>query len=161
VKEGVFSPHLFEIAPGDTVPIKGPTGFFVIRRPERDMIMVATGTGIAPYRSMIPHWLARGGSSRCTLLFGVRYEQTVLYKDEWDGLAAAYPNFHFQPTLSRPHDGWTGRSGHVQAHLGEALASHKQPDMYVCGLKAMVDDVRGMLKGCGFERDRIVYEKYD
>jgi ferredoxin-NADP reductase len=161
VTEGVFSPFLFEMTPGDTVPIKGPTGFFVIRRPETDMIMVAAGTGIAPYRSMIPQWLAQGGSSSCTLIFGVRYEQTMLYREEWEGLAAAYANFHFWPTLSRPDEGWKGRSGHVQAHLAEALALHTQPDVYVCGLKAMVDDVRTMLKGCGFERHRIVYEKYD
>jgi ferredoxin-NADP reductase len=161
VKEGVFSPRLFEIAPGDAIPIKGPTGYFVIRRPQNDMIMMASGTGIAPFRSMISHWLATSGSTRCTLIFGVRYEETILYKEEWERLAAAHSNFHFWPTLSRPHDLWKGRFGHVQAHLEAALEQHLAPDIYICGLRAMVDDVRTGLKMRGIPRERIIYEKYD
>jgi CDP-4-dehydro-6-deoxyglucose reductase len=51
--------------------------------------------------------------------------------------------------------------GRVQRHLDEVLAQHETPDVYICGLKEMVDDVRALLKKKGFDRKRIIYEKYD
>ena len=65
------------------------------------------------------------------------------------------------PTLSRPDATWSGRQGHVQAHLAEAIEDRRDLDFYLCGLKEMVDDVRAVLKGLGFDRKQIFYEKYD
>src|SRR5260370_27551381 len=97
-----------------------------------------------------------------TLLFGVRYESTILYRAEFEEMAAKFPQFRFWPTLSRPEAAWTGRSGHVQAHLTEAIGARADAvDVYLCGLKLMVDDVRSILKGMGLDRKHIFYEKYD
>ena len=85
----------------------------------------------------------------------------MLYRDEWKRLAQDHTNFLFWPTLSRPHLGWRGRAGHVQAHLMEAVGERRDLDVYVCGLEAMVDDVRALLKNKGFDRQRIIHEKYD
>ena len=63
--------------------------------------------------------------------------------------------------MSRPEDSWRGRTGHVQRHLSEAIGERRDLDIYVCGLKAMVDDVRSRLKTAGFDRRHIIYEKYD
>jgi CDP-4-dehydro-6-deoxyglucose reductase len=49
----------------------------------------------------------------------------------------------------------------VQAHLAEAIGERRDLDFYLCGLKEMVDDVRAVLKGLGFDRKQIFYEKYD
>jgi len=76
-------------------------------------------------------------------------------------MADRYAHFHFCPTLSRPTPEWMGRSGHVQAHLEEAFGDRRDVDVYLCGLKLMVDDVRKILKGIGFDRKQIFYEKYD
>ena len=64
VKEGRFSPYLFDMRPGDPVEMGGPFGYFVIRDPGNDMVMVAAGTGVAPFRSMIRHWIRTGGGAR-------------------------------------------------------------------------------------------------
>ena len=56
---------------------------------------------------------------------------------------------------------WSGRQGHVQAHLAEAIEDRRNLDFYLCGLKEMVDDVRALLKSLGFDRKQIFYEKYD
>ena len=80
---------------------------------------------------------------------------------EFELLAEQHPNFRFWPTLSRPEEGWQGRAGHVQMHLMEALGDRRDVDVYVCGLKLMVDDVRSRLKELGFDRKHIIYEKYD
>ncbi|MEX2264127.1 MAG: FAD-dependent oxidoreductase [Bryobacteraceae bacterium] len=161
VEDGVFSPHLFEMHPGETVDAKGPYGAFVFRSPVNDSVLVAAGTGVAPFRGMLASRLAIDDEHRFTLLFGVRHEYGLLYRDEFEELAAKHANFRFWPTLTRPEPGWTGRTGRVQQHLDEALGGRADIDVYICGLKAMVDDVRAILKAKGFERRHIVYEKYD
>ena len=161
VKEGLLSPWLFTLEPGAEIETTAPLGYFVVRNPQRDAVFVATGTGIAPIRSMLEDWIERGDPRQLTLIFGVRYEHSLLYRDEFEKLAAEHPNFRFWPTLSRPELSWTGRTGHVQQHLPEAVGERRDVDVYICGLKAMVDDVRVMLKGMGFDRKQIIYEKYD
>ena len=161
VEDGIFTPWLFGLGPGDEIEMSAPLGFFVLRNPQRDAIFVATGTGIAPMRSMLGAWLGQDDPRQLTLIFGVRYEYSLLYREEFEQLARKHSNFRFWPTLSRPEPSWTGRTGHVQAHLLEAIGERRDVDVYICGLKAMVDDVRAQLKGMGFDRKQIIYEKYD
>ncbi|MBV9442256.1 MAG: oxidoreductase, partial [Acidobacteriaceae bacterium] len=70
------------------------------------------------------------------------------------------------PTLTRPAETWNGRTGRVLAHLDEVLALETPEDLstidvYICGLREMVDDVRKELKARGLDRKQIIYEKYD
>ncbi len=153
VRDGHLSPRLFAMDTGDSIAMAGPLGTFTIRNPARDMIWVATGTGIAPFRAM---WRHGGILGKVTLLFGTRYETGLLYRDEW-----GQPGLEFLPSLSRPLAGWTGLAGHVQPHLIELIGRKRDLDIYICGLKAMVDDVRAKLKEMGFDRKQIIYEKYD
>ena len=161
VPSGPFSTFLFDLHPGDEVELEGPLGFFLLREPVGDSLFVATGTGISPLRSMITHLLACGCDRRLQLLFGARYPERILYRREFEDLAARHPNFTFHPTLSRPPEGWAGLRGHLQEHLFERIAGRTGVDVYVCGLKAMVNDVRARLKEAGFDRKHIIYEKYD
>ncbi len=168
VPGGHFSNYLCDLAPGAAIEFEGPFGFFVLHQPPRDSLFVATGTGIAPIRGMLRHLFAQGlpasqaGTDRNVwLLFGVRYPETILYRREFEALAARHPNFHFWPTLSRPPAEWPGLRGHLQEHLDTLLAQHPGLHAYICGLKAMVDDVRQRLKARGFDRKQIRYEKYD
>jgi CDP-4-dehydro-6-deoxyglucose reductase len=147
--------------PGDEIECKGPYGTFTLRQPVSDSVFIATGTGIAPFRAILHEQLAANPDKHFTLIFGVRYEGNLLYRNEFEALARAHPNFRFWPTLSRPDDSWQGRAGHVQTHLDEAIGERRDLTVYACGLKAMVDDVRAILKGKGFDRKQIVYEKYD
>ena len=161
VHGGVFTPHLFEMKPGDSIEMSAPLGFFVIRDPSKEAVFIATGTGIAPFRAMAPGYLSHADAGQLTLIFGVRHERTIYYRNDFEALAGKFPNFHFWPTLSRAESSWTGRTGHVQTHLIEAIGDRRDLDVYICGLKAMVDDVRAILKGLGFDRKRIIFEKYD
>jgi ferredoxin-NADP reductase len=165
VPNGLVSSWLFELKPGDVVDMHEPLGYFTLRHPGRRAVFVATGTGIAPFRSMLLDHLPRTQPD-VTLLFGVRYEEGLLYREEFERLTREYPSFRFLPTITRPTAGWNGRTGRVQQHLDEALALHtpieiSNVDVYICGLKEMVDDVRKDLKQRGFDRKQIIYEKYD
>jgi CDP-4-dehydro-6-deoxyglucose reductase len=160
VREGLLSPRLFEMQPGETVEIRPPLGMFVLRNPPRDVVFIATGTGIAPFRSILKAQLNET-SPAFTLVFGVRHESHLMYRQEFEEMARKYAHFRFMPTLSRPPADWTGLSGHVQKHLPEAIGDRRDVDVFLCGLKLMVDDVRNILKEMGFERKQILFEKYD
>ena len=160
VEDGKLSPHLFAMRPGDGIDVKGPYGTFVFREP-RPTVMVATGTGVAPFRGMLRRRLSQDPTHPYTLIFGVREEGKLLYRNEFEALAVTYPNFQFMPTLTRPPEHWSGRTGRVQGHLLDFLGDRREVDVYICGLKAMVDDVRVKLKELGFERKQIIFEKYD
>ena len=161
VEGGHFSSLLFDMKPGDTVDMAGPVGFFVWRQPMSEAILVATGTGIAPFRGMLQQRFASGVQAKVHLVFGVRYEASLMYREEFERLASEHGEFTFWPVLSRPPADWQGRSGHVQEHVMEALGERRDVDIYICGLKAMVDDLRGRLKAAGVDRKRLIYEKYD
>ena len=160
VDDGAFSPHLFALSPGDAVEMQPPLGTFTLRQPVRDSLLIATGTGIAPFRSMLKIAL-QPNSPAFTLLFGVRHESHLLYRQEFEEMEREFPQFRFWPTLTQPGPDWRGRTGRVQTHLTEAIAGRKDIDIYLCGLRPMVDDVRQVLKGMGFDRKQIRYEKYD
>src|SRR5580704_4726846 len=131
VEPGHLSPRLFGMQPGDCIQMRQPLGLFVLRQPPRDSIFVATGTGIAPFRSMLQAHL-KASSSEFTLLFGVRYESHLLYNEELKQMELRYPHFRFWPTLTRPDAAWKGRQGRVQAHLAEAIGARRDVDFYLC-----------------------------
>ena len=161
VEGGMFTPYLFSLNPGDTVPTKGPVGSFTLRAKDREAIFVATGTGVVPYRPMLAQagYLEHGNPT--TLIFGARYTEGLMFREEFEALAQQHPNFKFLPTVTRPPAGWAGRSGRVQPLLWEILGTRTDVDVYVCGLKEMVEGVREELKARGFDRKQIIVEKYD
>lgn len=159
-----FGQHLAAMKPGDKLLCKGPSGTFRLKQPVRDAVFVACGTGLAPLRSMLHYLIGgedRSGGAQLTLILGTRQPDWHHYYDELEGLAQRSPNFRFWPTISRPADGWTGRTGYAQAHLEEALNGRTTGvDVYLCGHSAMVKEIRASLEQNGFDIDSIVYEKY-
>ena len=158
----------------------GPQGFFT--RPVEGAspsLMVATGTGVTPMRSMMRAALAAGSQAPMWLLLGVRHEEDLLYRDEFEAMARAYPFVRFEPTLSQPRDEaggalWPGRRGYVQAHLtalwaelGTELGTDSawrrgKPVSYICGLERMISSVRSMLRAdLGLPREQVRTERYD
>jgi ferredoxin-NADP reductase len=164
VPEGFFSNFLCSLPEGATVPFHGPHGYFVLKSPVRDSLFIATGTGIAPIRGML-QWLladpARHQGHEFWLVFGVRYESDLYYNDEFLQLAREHPNFHYIPTLSRDNPGWTGARGYVQEHVCRLAQDRTGMDAYICGLKDMVLANRDLLKGLGWDRKSILYERFD
>ena len=161
VEDGYFSPFLFAMTPGETVEMAGPVGYFTWRNAAAEAILVATGTGIAPFRGMLQQRFANGITAAVHLIYGVRHEASLAYRNEFEVLAEEHGEFAFWPVLSRPPVDWTGRSGHVQRYVLEALGERPHVEVYICGLKAMVDDLRAQLRARGVDRKRIIYEKYD
>ncbi len=165
VEKGFLSNWLCDLEEGATVKFHGPHGLFTLREPRKDAVFVATGTGIAPIRGMV-HWLfeqpERNRGHEYWLVFGTRYEHNLYYRDEFLRIAAANPNFHYVPTLSRCGEEWTGCRGYVQDHVRGIIAGRSDMQAYICGLHLMVDAVRKLLKEeSGWDRKQIVFERYD
>lgn len=147
--------------PGDVVRVSAPGGSFRLAEPlDGDLVFIATGTGISPFRPMIARALEVGTKERVTLLFGVRAAADILFRAEFDALAASQPRFRFLPTLSRPDPDWKGLTGYVQAHLDLALGGRTRLDAYLCGRKDMITAVRPLLASSGISSSRVYYEKY-
>lgn len=164
VQDGFMSNYLCGLSEGAEITFQGPFGDFILRPPLRDTVFIATGTGIAPFRSML-HWLLadpeRHPGHEFWLLFGARFEQDIYYREEFERLAAEHANFHFLPTLSRGGPAWRGLRGYVQEHLKSIVGGRADMHAYICGLDKMVKANRELLKGLGWDRTSIRYEKYD
>ena len=164
VEEGFMSNFLCDLEPGAEVPFQGPFGNFILRPPMRDTLFIATGTGIAPFRSML-HWVladqSRHQGRQLWLLFGSRTEKDIYYHDEFLNLASDHPNFHYLPSLSRGGPDWSGLRGYVQEHVPGIVGQRTDMHAYICGLKKMITTNRDLLKGLGWDRKSIIYEAYD
>jgi ferredoxin-NADP reductase len=160
VEGGAASPTLHALEPGALLELDGPHGFFTREGAvaEQPALFVATGTGLAPFRSMLRD---RRGPAPITLLFGCRSEADILWRDELEELARSGA-IRLEVTLSQGSPGWSGRRGYVQRHVPELAAALGAPHVFVCGLNRMVSEVRAVCKEqLGYDRRRIHSERYD
>src|SRR5215469_8041915 len=131
VQDGFMSNYLCDLEEGAEISGQGPFGNFILRPPLRDTIFIATGTGIAPYRSML-QWLfadhERHWDKNFWLLFGSRTEKDIYYHREFLALAAEHKNFQYLPTLSRGDENWKGLRGYV--HICAASTILSRPHRY-------------------------------
>lgn len=162
--DGAGTDYLFaSIKPGDSLWVSEPQGKFVLDREQKGSIcLVCTGTGVAPFRSMIQEMLREGESldRPVYLVFGNRYAQDILYREEWETLAAEDPRFHFLPVLSR-EESWNGPRGYVHEHYLPLAKGDSSMCFYLCGWTQMVREAKNRLKELGFPRKQLKFELYD
>ena len=158
VPNGPGSNYLFGLRPGDKVQFKGPAGAFYLRDVDKNLLFVATGTGIAPIWSMLFHLFDQPYAGRATLFWGLRSQRDLYYQDELETLARTHPNFTFVTTLSRPEPGWTGVSGRVTRLVEERVTSVAGTAVYLCGNSGMIKDVTGIINSKGLAP--VYREKY-
>merc|ERR1711881_729931 len=161
-KKGVCSNFLCDTKPGDDVKMTGPVGKVMLipeKDPTVDLIMVATGTGIAPYRSFIrrlfvektPFGEAYKGLA--WLFLGVANTDALLYDDEWQASLKDYPdNFRVDYALSREQTNVDGGKMYIQDKVKEYADEifqrlDKGAHIYFCGLKGMMPGIVEMLEG--------------
>ena len=163
---------LFEGLPeGGNITASGPYGRFCLMHADanRRYLLIATGTGVTPYRSMLPQLetLMRERGVEVVLLFGARTPAELLYGDEFRAFAETHPGFRFVPCFSRelpgegsPHAHADVRHGYVQQALPEFAPNPATDIAYLCGNPNMVDACFEALKGFGLAVPQIRREKY-
>lgn len=152
-----------EVAVGTSLKFKGPDGNFCLPETiEKDIVMICTGTGIAPFRSMLHDVLGEKLlTSKIHLIFGCRHAEDILYRKEMEQLAAQYPDFQYDITLSREDLAGTTR-GYVHEIYKVAYAQKRDNvQFYLCGWSKMIDEaVAILLIELGYDRKQIIYELY-
>jgi len=163
VEGGFMSNFLHRVPPGMRLDSIGPLGRFVLPEPIRyDTVFVATGTGVAPFVSMLGHiWNAGLDDGHdFYVVHGVRYVHDLIYRDLFMQWQREHPNFHFCPTVSRPETlDWKGRVGYVQKIIQEEIEDPASKQVYICGLHDMVEQVKTLCESLGFALVR--FEKWD
>jgi ferredoxin-NADP reductase len=158
---GAGTTYLFQqVSEGSELTVRGPHGHFIFPNvQDRDLFLVCTGTGIAPFRSMLQYLREHPVAHQdIHLVFGCRTQSDLLYTDEWYELARNVPGFYYHPTLSR--ETWTGNSGYVHG-VYEGLCSNRQPaEFMLCGWRAMVDEAKERIVNMGYEKKAIHLELY-
>lgn len=150
VKEGPGSTYLHGLKEGEATSFKGPAGSFYLREePTKHLLFVATGTGIAPFLSMLRTLFERGTGQPLTLFWGLRYERDLYYQEELAQWAADHPSFRFVTTLSQPGPSWKGTTGRVTGLVQERIPSVAGLSVYLCGNGAMINDVTAAIQGKG------------
>ena len=162
VPDGRGTPWLNEKPIETEIPFMGPNGDFVNKTAkDKKILFIATGTGLAPFKSIVDDELAKGNDQEMHILFGVRHEKDVFYEGWFKKTAEKHPNFSYTITLSRPEKDWHGSQGRVTAVLENMEIDLENTEVYICGLKDMIENVETLLKEKGLPESAIHSEKYD
>ena len=160
---GKMSNYLFnKIKIRKKFQIKGPLGKFILPEElDRDLFFISTGTGIAPFRSMLYYIKTNNIKHRkIFIIFGTRLKKDILYYDEMIKLSSM-KNIIYIPTLSR--EKWKGNTGYVHSIYEKILNEKKDlmnPLFYLCGWRDMIKEARNKLKNFGIDSKSIKLEIY-
>jgi ferredoxin-NADP reductase len=163
--DGEVSPYLVgELRPGDELELRGPIGGYFVWEPSLPgpLLLVAGGSGIVPFRSMLRHRAAVTSGVKARLLYSARSLDDVIYRDE---LAALHcgdgVDIRFALTREWPAD-WSGHRGRIdRALLAQAAwPAAEQPLTYICGPSGFVESAAGALVGNGHDPRRIRTERF-
>jgi ferredoxin--NADP+ reductase len=167
VASGELTPRLFGLKYGSRVVLSTKaTGLFTLDRvsPDKALILIATGTGLAPYMSMLRTLLVNDSQRKFIVLHGARYSWDLGYRAELETLARMRSNFTYIPSITRPEEDphFRGRTGRIQTLFASGVVEElsgvsldpAKTDVFLCGNPDMIHQVKEMLAGKGFTQDK-------
>ncbi len=159
--DGLGTNYLKSLEIGQDISLLGPMGQFVIQdNDDQALVFVATGSGIAPFMSMITDLLQVRQDPRPIILYwGLRYVNQLFWQDEFERMSEAFPNFSFYPVISKPVPEWNLSTGHV-TDLLEIHEFDEKTGFYLCGNKGMIESTTQVLINRDVEKNRIYHEKF-
>jgi ferredoxin-NADP reductase len=157
---------LFSLEPGDLIQTSGPFGRLILRdEPVKRYILIATGTGVTPYRAMLPELLERSIKEgvEVIILLGVKSPEELLYAQDFLDFSEMHKAIKFYafysrslPSILKEYE----RSGYVQTAFSELDLNANSDIVYLCGNPNMIDDAFNLLRLKGFETTQVRREKY-
>jgi Na+-transporting NADH:ubiquinone oxidoreductase subunit F len=148
---------------GDEVAFNGPYGEFYLRESDKDVVLVATGSGMAPVLSILQQMAAEKIQRKATFVFGARHRKDLFYLDEIEALKREIPRLQVFLTLSRPEeeDRWEGEQGRVTNVLEKIIENGENKEAYLCGNPAMVESCEQLLMKKGIPQALIFFDKFE
>lgn len=155
VKSGRLTPRLFNLAQGDRMWVDDKIlGIFKLADTPTDcnIVMIATGTGLAPYISYLRSHVNEHKNSQLAVIHGAAHQWDLGYYSELSFIQNTFPNFKYFPTLLKAEDSWNGLTGYIEKHLNDDILQRSgievRPDkthFFLCGNPRMVESVTNYL----------------
>lgn len=160
VPGGKMSRYLTETAQaGGRISFSGPYGSFYLRPVGRPVVMLAGGTGLAPFLSMLQHLSAQGNTLPVNMVLGVTNDSDLVHLDKLDAIKAVHDWFDYRTCVAAEASSHP-RKGYVTQHLDTAWLNGGDADVYLCGPVPMVDAVRQWLDAQGIVPKSFQFEKF-
>lgn len=156
--EGKASQYLMHLKEGDDAQFMGAFGHFILTDSPKAIVMIATGTGLAPFMGMLPTLFESQRTEPIHLIFGVRHEADLFYVNELREMEKAHPTFKATITLSQAPENWPGAKGRVTEYLDSIDVSTSQ--VYLCGNGDMVKSVKDILDAKGLPKTELHLEQF-
>jgi Na+-transporting NADH:ubiquinone oxidoreductase subunit F len=169
VPGGIVTSYVHQyLKEGQKIRLIGPFGDFYVRDTDAQMICVAGGSGMAPFKSIFQDMIDRGtlGDRDIWYFFGARSKRDVYYLDWLYKLDAEYERFHFVPALSepQPEDNWDGPTGLItevlDGYLKEKISTDIEKEGYLCGSPGMLDACMKVMGDNDMDPERIYFDKF-
>lgn len=161
---GVASTWALEATPGVEVRISAPYGNMILKPGDRTVLLVAGGSGIGPIRSLVQALEAEVPQRAAWLFHGARIPDELVWRDEFQALAADAGWFRYHPAISEPDScpTWSGETGHIAGSVATALEAIVPPidTAYVCGPPVMVQSVRKVLASHGLPDQSVMADEF-
>ncbi|QHI98599.1 2Fe-2S iron-sulfur cluster binding domain-containing protein [Xylophilus rhododendri] len=162
IPEGRFTHHRVNaLQAGDLLEIELPLGNFC-HHPEdyRPLLLVATGTGLAPIKAILESLMDSEDGPPVALYWGVRTEADLYLHEEIQTWAERFDDFSYVPVLSRADEDWQGRRGHVQQAVAEDFPDLSEHAIYLCGSPAMIEEARRDFLALGASIDHLYADSF-
>ncbi|MBL7255673.1 NADH:ubiquinone reductase (Na(+)-transporting) subunit F [Paractinoplanes lichenicola] len=160
--DGIFSSYLDgTLKVGDRLELTGPFGVFTLRdAPDRDLIFVGGGAGLAPILSLLRSMAERGIERKAVFYYGARTAKDLCFVAEIEALRGKLPGFRFVPALSEEPEGWAGEVGLITDVLKTNEVDLSRAHAYLCGPPPMVEAAMPLLAQLGTPEKHIYYDKF-
>jgi len=162
VPEGICTTWVHQyLKVGDEVTINGPHGDFYLRDTDAKIIMIAGGSGLAPFKGMLLNMAKQGITRPTNFFFGAVNQDNLYYRDLMAELEEKMPNFKFIPALSgEDNPGWDGETGLITDVVDRLTPDVDNTEAYLCGSPGMIDACIKVLTKKGLTEDKIYYDKF-
>ncbi len=160
VPGGLMSSFLTNLAKaGDSMTLAGPLGSFYLRPIQRPLLLLAGGTGLAPFTAMLEKIAEQGSEHPLHLIYGVTNDFDLVELDRLQALAARIPNFTYSACVANP-DSQYPQKGYVTQHIEPRHLNDGDVDVYLCGPPPMVEAVSQYVREQGITPANFYYEKF-
>jgi ferredoxin-NADP reductase len=163
-KEGKYSEQILGFKEGDELDLLGPAGSFGIDESKmKDVVLIAGGTGITPFASMVRYYGKKGAGPKITVIYSCRTAECLLFYGDFLKMAKQNPNIRIAPTITRPAESgpWDGRTGRIDGnYIREVVGDLSGKYFFACGPKEMLNAIEASLREIGVAQDKIIIERW-
>ena len=160
VPGGLMSSFLTGLAKaGDSMSLAGPLGSFYLRDIRRPLLLLAGGTGLAPFTAMLEKIAEEGSDHALHLIYGVTNDFDLVEMDKLEAFAARIPNFTYSACVANPESSYP-QKGYVTQHIEPKHLNDGDVDVYLCGPPPMVEAVSQYIREQGISPANFYYEKF-